>query len=83
MAVEFFLTCPPAAPHSTESVCEVQYLKTAVELFAACLQQLDVARRVDGVAQLGVRPAGQVVLAALTRLPSERSATTTRAITVK
>jgi hypothetical protein len=33
-----------------------------MELFAACFQQLDVARRVDGVAELGVLPLGQVEL---------------------
>ena len=36
-------------------------LEAAVELLSARLQELDVARRVDCVAQLGVRPLGQVV----------------------
>ena len=37
-------------------------LQSPVKLFPAGLQELDVARRVDGVAKLGVLPLGQVVL---------------------
>jgi hypothetical protein len=41
----------------------VVHLEATVELVAASLQQVDVARRVDGVAQLRIFPLGQVVLA--------------------
>ena len=37
-------------------------LETSVELLAASFEQIDVARRVDGVAELGVLPLAQVVL---------------------
>ncbi len=44
------------------------YLKPPVELFFASLEQLDVAGGVDGVAQVGVLPLGQVKLLRRARL---------------
>ena len=39
-------------------------LEATVELFAARLQQVEIARGVDGITQLGVLPLGQVVFTA-------------------
>ena len=44
-------------------------LQPPVELLPAGLQKLDVTRGVDGVAQLGVLPLGQVVLVGGPRTP--------------
>ena len=38
------------------------HLESSMKLFLASLEQLEVARRVDGVAEVGVLPLRQVVL---------------------